>query len=55
MDKLAEVIKTRTKDGKITCKDAFDIAEELNIKRIEVGKKLDEMKIKIKGCQLGCF
>ena len=55
MDKLAELIKTRAKDGKITCKDAFDIAEELNVKRVEVGKKLDDMKIKIKGGQLGCF
>ncbi|MDY6933940.1 MAG: hypothetical protein SVZ03_06920 [Spirochaetota bacterium] len=45
----------RSKNGKMTCKEAFEIAEKMNIKPIVVGKTLDELKIKITGCQLGCF
>ncbi len=55
MDKLMEAISEKTKDGKINCKEAFEIAEKLGIKPVEVGKALNEKKIKIKQCQLGCF
>ena len=55
MDKLTETIKNRAKEGKITCEEALQIAEKLSLKPIEVGRKIDELKIKIKQCQLGCF
>ena len=55
MEKLEQAINNKIKDGGIVCKDAFEIAEELGIKPGIVGKKIDEMKIKIRGCQLGCF
>ncbi len=55
MDNLLDVIKNRSKDGKIECKEAFKIAEELGISRDEVGKVLNDNKIKIVQCQLGCF
>ncbi|MCU0821064.1 MAG: hypothetical protein MUC95_01145 [Spirochaetes bacterium] len=55
MDNLEKTIKEKIKDGKITCKEAFEIAAGLGIKPAEVGKALDKLKIKIKQCQLGCF
>jgi len=54
-DSIMEKIKSHTKDGKIACKQALKIAEEENIPSRELGKILNEMKIKITGCQLGCF
>jgi hypothetical protein len=55
MDRLVEEINTKVKDGKIPCKEALAIAERLDLTPAQVGKKLNELKIKIQGCQLGCF
>jgi hypothetical protein len=55
MDAIKNAINEKTKDGRITCSDALAIAKNLNVSPGEVGKLLNEMKIKIKGCQLGCF
>lgn len=39
----------------IKCANAFKVAEELDIKVSELGKLCNDNKIKIMGCQLGCF
>jgi len=41
--------------GKISCPVARKIAEELSVPYKEVGRKADELSIKITGCELGCF
>jgi hypothetical protein len=55
MNKIVDKINEYAKDGKISCTDALKIAEMLNVSPGKVGKALNEQKIKIKGCQLGCF
>jgi len=57
MDKQAvtEKVKANAKEGKITCKQALGIAREEGIPPAELGALLNELKIKIRGCQLGCF
>jgi hypothetical protein len=42
-------------DGKIRCAEAFRVAQEAGVPVGEVGRLINELKIKIKGCQLGCF
>lgn len=39
----------------IACSDARKIAEKLGISYKEVGKTANDLKIKIKNCELGCF
>ncbi len=56
--KIEEIEKTileKSKEGRIPCPLCFKIAEEFGISRPEMGKILNEMKIKISQCQLGCF
>jgi len=54
--KLIERLLTeRSNSGKITCAEARKIAEELGIPYIEVGRVANELKIKIRKCELGCF
>ena len=53
--KLEETILGKAKDGKLPCAQCFKIAEDFGISKREMGKVLDEMKIKIGQCQLGCF
>lgn len=48
-------LKERSNDGKITCAEARKIAEELNVPYIEVGRVANELNIKIRKCDLGCF
>jgi hypothetical protein len=49
-----EILK-RTKDEKVPCVFAFEIAEALQIVPYEVGKTADLMNFKITKCQLGLF
>ena len=53
--KLEETIKEKAKDGKLPCAMCFKIAEDFGISKREMGKVLNEIKIKISQCQLGCF
>jgi hypothetical protein len=53
--KLEEVIKERAKNGKLPCAVCFKVAEDFGIPKKELTKVLNEMKIKISRCQLGCF
>ncbi len=48
-------IKTAAPEGKITCPAAMSLAKELGISRKEMGELLNELRIKIIQCQLGCF
>jgi len=53
--KIEEAIKEKAKDGKLPCAVCFKIAEEFGISNKEMGTILNEMKVKISHCQLGCF
>ena len=61
MDKIAkdmsisESLKAKAVDGRISCSLARKIAEELGVPYKEVGDAANELKIKIKNCELGCF
>ena len=53
--KIEEAILAKAKDGKIPCAVCFKIADDLGVPKKEITKVLNEMKIKISQCQLGCF
>jgi len=53
--KVEEAIRGKAKEGKIPCAVCFKIAEEHGISERELGTILNEIKIKIGQCQLGCF
>jgi hypothetical protein len=52
---LEDAIKEKAKDGKLPCAVCFKIAEDFEIPKKELTKILNEMKVKISQCQLGCF
>ncbi|MCL6583844.1 MAG: hypothetical protein K6U11_09430 [bacterium] len=54
-EKLIAAIQNVAREGKITCEEATRLADEHQLPRKEMGSLLNELKIKIKGCQLGCF
>ena len=54
-EKLRLEIMKKAVDSKLPCADARKIAEDLGIPYAEVGAAADELGVKIKNCQLGCF
>lgn len=55
IDLLNEEIKKASRDGKLSCLKAFELAERLRLPVWKVGKAAEGIKIKIVSCQLGCF
>ncbi len=54
-DELKNKIRAAAPEGKIACAAAFKLAEDLKISRQEMGDLLNELRLKIIQCQLGCF
>jgi len=54
-ENLERTILEKARDGKIPCALCFRIADDFRIPKKELTKILNEMKIKISQCQLGCF
>lgn len=52
---IKRLLKERSIGGKISCTLARKIAEDLNVPYGEIGSTANELKIKIKSCELGCF
>lgn len=52
---LEEEIKKWSKEGKLTCAEAWAIARRLNISKLKVSNAAEILGIRIVKCQLGCF
>ncbi|MBI5638976.1 MAG: hypothetical protein HZA17_00990 [Nitrospirae bacterium] len=52
---LKEEMLKKAVDGKISCAAARKIAESLSLSYKEVGAAANELNIRIKNCELGCF
>jgi uncharacterized protein YggU (UPF0235/DUF167 family) len=53
--RIEVAIQEKAKDGKLPCALCFKVAEDFGISNKEIGKILNEMRVKISQCQLGCF
>jgi len=54
-EELKKELVGKASDGQIPCSVARKIAEDLNIPYKEVGDAANDLNIRIKNCQLGCF
>ncbi len=54
-EKIAEAIRARSPDGKLSCANASLIADELGITIAQVGVAADLTETKINKCMLGLF
>lgn len=53
--KLDTVLSGRSKDGHMTCQEAFAVARKTGCTPAVVGEALDTHRIRIRKCQLGLF
>ena len=54
-ERIFQEVETVGGKQKLACIKAFRIAEELDVRLKEISQICEEEKIKISGCQLGCF
>ncbi|MGI5840194.1 MAG: hypothetical protein ACOX8W_11115 [bacterium] len=54
-DKVLQAVREAAGDGPMTCTQAHRLAAELQVPLAVIGRAADELKIKIRECQLGCF
>lgn len=54
-DDLEDKIYSGLEDGKLPCAAAWNIANEMNMKKIDVSAACEKLGIKINKCQLGAF
>lgn len=52
---LEKAIRDRLSDGRLSCADAWKIAAEWNVPRLEISSACEALKIRVKPCQLGAF
>ncbi len=54
-EEIKDAMLKEAVDGKLNCTSARRLAEELSVPTAEIGRLANELKIKIFGCELGCF
>ena len=54
-DELRQEVLKKAVEGKLSCATARKIAEDLKLPYQEIGEAANELGIRIKSCQLGCF
>ncbi|MDD1687494.1 hypothetical protein [Methanoregula sp.] len=54
-EKIRKALEEAGISEKITCPQAFAIAEKAKVSRSAVGEYCTKNRIKIRDCQLGCF
>ncbi len=54
-DDLAGAINADLTDGRLACRNAWQIAENFNVARMDISSACEAMGIKIGPCQLGAF
>lgn len=54
-ERLKEAVRSAAVEGRLSCEQAHALGEELGVPLREIGTVCNELKIRIKDCQLGCF
>lgn len=54
-EEIAAALRARTRDGRISCLDAWRVADEFEYPRLAIANIIERMGLRVKPCQLGCF
>ena len=52
---IRQAIRRAAKDGKVPCRFLLELAERTGTAPREIGRHCNEMGLRIRACQLGCF
>jgi len=54
-EKILEAVRDAAVGGRLSCEKAHDLGTKLDVPLEEIGMVCNELNIRIKDCQLGCF
>ncbi len=54
-DDLDKALDNKNEAGRISCLECWNIANNMKIKKLDIGSACEKKEIKIKPCQLGAF
>jgi hypothetical protein len=54
-DDLWAAIENKSTDGRLSCKESWDLAKAFKMRRLDMGSACEKINIRIKPCQLGAF
>jgi hypothetical protein len=54
-EKIQKALEESGIENTITCAQAWAISKKYNIPKSEIGEYCTKNRVKIRGCQLGCF
>ncbi len=52
---IREAVQAAATDGRIHCKQLFDLSEKTGTSLAQLGQLCNELNLHISECQLGCF
>jgi hypothetical protein len=52
---LIAAVTRAADDGRLTCEKAHELGKQLDVPLKEIGVVCNELNIRVKDCQLGCF
>jgi len=52
---LKDAVRKAAIEGGLSCEKAHELGKELEVPLQEIGAVCNELNIRIKSCQLGCF
>ncbi|MCD6518470.1 MAG: hypothetical protein J7M05_00900 [Anaerolineae bacterium] len=52
---IEEAIKAKVRNGRISCKAVWDIADQFKYPRLGIANIIEALGLKVSPCQLGCF
>jgi hypothetical protein len=55
LEQVKEAVERAATNGVLTCHDARALAEELEVEYSLVGRACNEVGVKVRVCELGCF
>jgi hypothetical protein len=55
MEVLKDAVKNAARNNRLTCEKAHALGKELDVSLEKIGAVCNELNIRIKTCQLGCF
>jgi hypothetical protein len=54
-EKILEAVRNAAVGGRLSCEKAHELGTKLDVPLQEIGRVCNELSIRIKDCQLGCF
>ena len=54
-EKILEAVRNAAVGGRLSCDKAHELGTKFDVPLQEIGRVCNELNIRIKDCQLGCF